>query len=190
MKSIVSPPLRRIAAVAILAILLLLIYAVLISPFYLLWQHQREETKNLSAKHARYTGLIASEDIINKQYRALESQLLETGLLSKSAPTPMIAADIQSQIGKTIADLGGVVLSTSELPVLEKEALVRTGIRVNCEGDLSVLVNLLKASENNKPFMLIDNLTIHRSDLPQPNDATTKLAIGFDVYNYALKGEP
>jgi len=190
MKFSSSPYGRKIAAVAILAVLLISVYSLLISPTLSSWQNQRDELENLSAKLLRYKELIATGEDINRQHDMLKSQLFESNILSKNAPSAVIAADIQSQIGKIITDLGGIILSTSELPVLEKPPMIRAGVHVNFEGDLPTMVNLLKAIESSKPLMLTDNITIHRPDIQQPDTVVTKLAIGIDVYSYSLEGEP
>lgn len=180
---------QRLLAVAVALFVILVVYKILISPIFSFWENQRREIETLSAKHTRYMDLLASKDNIHRQSQLLVAQLFETGILREGTAPAVVAADIQSQIGKIISDIGGTILSTSDLPVIQKETMTYVGLHVNFEGNLSAVVKLLESCETSKPFIFVDNLTIRRPDMTQPNEKTPELSVGLDIYNYLLRDE-
>jgi general secretion pathway protein M len=175
------PALGRIAALAILALLVVLF---------------------CGGPLAAYCGLIAdngdalaTKATLLHRYRTLadtkppssSSSGHETALLYPDMPESQASALLQETVKNTAAAAHAQVLG---LQVLRSEAAsgaMRIGVRVRASGDMASLRNLLYAIESERPMLYTDDLSI-QSHATAPDAAPRALDFQFDVSGF--KTEP
>ncbi|MGE3622852.1 MAG: type II secretion system protein GspM [Bdellovibrionales bacterium] len=185
-----SHPVRRLAALAILVILLWLAWNLILTPVAAFWQAHETRIANQVALLSRYEAALKAQEIISRQAAAGEAQFAGEQVLWPGGSPAVTAAALQTQIRQTIAGLGGTVRSTDDLPPVREGQLQRVGIHVDSEGDLTMAVGTLSAVEMARPMLFVSNLNMRTADIVQPHDKPTAINLSFDVYGYTPEGTP
>ncbi|KZM47464.1 type II secretion system protein GspM [Labrenzia sp. OB1] len=171
---------RRIAALALLAVIVWVAYAFVLSP--------------LVTAQATLTNDI---DIARKQLGRLEAVIARTrgtGGTEGAAPAPnaswhgtspsVIAANVQSLVQSLASSNGVTIVSISQTQSRFAEGIETAGLVIEGYGEIAAFVGLLTALERNQPMLFVDNLMLRRYQAPSGGGAASRLpmAARFEVH--------
>jgi hypothetical protein len=174
-----GPLLSRVAAVAILVLLVAGLYLGAVAPLYAAYQDSvagiasRQQTlRRYQHTQRQEAALLAERDRVSGNGRTI--------LLSPASDSAA-AAELQKQAEAVIATTGARLVSVQTLPAADVEMLRRVGIRVRFTADITALRDILFALEFGKLTLQLDNLSIAART---SRAASGQLAIGFDILAY------
>jgi general secretion pathway protein M len=151
---------RRRLALALLAGLLLMIYAGVVMPYFALYGNGIDRVAALQDLLARYRAAAEMRKAIEEHLsaQAADSQMSSNFLSSR---TPALAlADLQRYIKLTVEQSGAQLLSTQALPIADDSGLITATIRVGLRGDNESVQALLHRLEAQQPLAHIDNVSM------------------------------
>ena len=151
---------RRLAAVSLLFIVSSAVAAGLILPVVNQFTHYRDAIDDLEFKLTRYWRLAATREPLQQQLAELKNELESQQYLIIRETPALATADLQQQIGKTIAEQGGQLRSTQVIPIQNEDGFIRLALRVQMTGDINVLRGVFYALEAGRPLLFIDNIQI------------------------------
>ena len=181
------PIVSRIAALALLAGLMLLVAAYGVLP---VMDRMRETDEALELDRemvARLSHSLANRGSYSARLEALQERIAGSGLYIRADTEPLAAAAVQEQLKRAVGRHGGELRSVQSLPSQPEEGLTRVGLRVVMTGLLEPVVRVLHELETGEPYLFADNLqiqsTTRRRRLQGENPVIT-LSIRFDLYGY------
>jgi hypothetical protein len=189
---VVSPIMRRVLALAILAAIPLTLWHAIIDPIWQSWADS-DETE------ARSLQLIADFRQTAATRPALEARFKEVEVRGKTLPgfvtgnTPALAAaTLQSEIKRIIESKGGQVRSTQDLAATRERGAEKIGVRFDITTSLESLPKIVYEIEAHAPYLFIDNVEIRAPEDARPESYVADkpiLIIRWDVYGYRAVGE-
>jgi general secretion pathway protein M len=185
-----SPPVRRLAAVALLVIALLLVWVAIMTPLLDAYKAALDTIERLTPvlDHRR----LAARDIsvLTAELKQLKDRGRSANGLLDGTNESIAAAHLQEQLKGVVDHVNGDLKSTQILPMRDdggfRRVTVRAGLSVNIAGLQRVLYEL----EASTPYLFLDNIEIVRR-----NDARGKtetpgdpaLEVRFDLIGYMRK---
>ena len=192
---------RKSLALAILFLLLAGAWFLLGEPYVDLWQNRIAQAERLERKQRTLIQLIGDRERYVQKYLALsDSAGPQRGFLDEKSGA---LADVKLQrIVKQIVNDSGATLiqavikktrparnAKSEAESDTKEDRIVT-IQVMMQGSLEMIYSALRALENNRPLILVDNLeVIHvkvRYRVAQSSDVDTSYRASYDATAFIL----
>lgn len=192
------PPLvGRVAALALLLALLVLIWVVGLAPLLDDYRTNRETVAFANEQLPRLQQLAAAAPLLQAELdRVSRDPTGSTRLLSGSSDA-LAGADLQSRVSRDATRYGLTLRSAQVLPSVEEEGFRRIGIRIALEGSIAGLHRLIYNIETSPIFLFVDNLEIRSRSggriLQRQNpqfQAQDRLAIRFDVLAYRREATP
>ncbi len=138
------PEQRRLAAVAVLGLLLALVAGAAWLPFAYL----RGQSAELAAGQRRIeelrARLPAREELLARERELSQSGALDEALLTGSTPA-VAAAQLQGDLSALAAAMGGEIVTIQILEAEETPPFVRVGLRLTMTGDTATMRDFLYA---------------------------------------------
>jgi general secretion pathway protein M len=182
-----SPSVRRLLALAILAGLLLL------GTSGVTWVvDQRQESQNAAEQ---LQAAITRRDQTTSKVAQLEAELTQlkqhqtsaVGFL-QSGNESLAAAELQSRVKSSVEAVHGELRSTQILPGREESGFRRVAIRGSIAVDIRQLQRIFYQLESSTPFLFLDNVEIRARSVSRGRGAgqgdNPMLDVRFDVYGY------
>lgn len=188
MREVLSPPLKRALAVAILIGLIGGVYYGVVRPLLDNYNDRRASIEQLQDNLARYQR--AARDLAPRQAELAalkQRQSAQDGFLQGANDT-LVAAQIQNRI-KSLADATkGELRSTQVLPSQDEGKLRRITVRGQMSTSLAGALRVFHGLESASPLLFIDNVDM-RARPAQLRDRTAAvntdvIDLQFDVYGY------
>jgi len=188
MRDVLSPPLKRALAVAILIGLIGGIYYGVVRPLLDNYNDKRAAIEQMQDNLARYQR--AARDLAPRQAELAalkQRQSAQDGFLQGANDT-LVAAQIQNRI-KSVADATkGELRSTQVLPSQDDGKLRRITVRGQMSTSLTGALRVFHGLESASPLLFIDNVDM-RARPAQLRDRTAAvntdvIDLTFDVYGY------
>jgi hypothetical protein len=181
-----SPSVRRVAALVILVVLLVLAGGLALLPFNITAAQDRtlarldQQIKGLEAR------LTTREQLMAERRLLARSTDLDQMLLP--AETPALAgAELQRIVTDLVQRGGGAIESIQALDPEEKQPFLRISLRVSFTTGLSGLRDFLHAVDDNAPVLLVD--TVNLAGAPDAGDGnlaeSDSLRAVVDVFGFA-----
>jgi general secretion pathway protein M len=181
--SALSLPVRRFAALGLLAIGVLLLWEMAISPVVDLWDRMGNDNASSSRLLAAYQKIIRDEPA----WAALLEHMQEepyADLFIDSDDPDLAAARLQQQIKQVTEASHGNIGSIQILPAGKDQALQHVGVRVNFTIPLKQIAHVFEAYDKDRPYVFVDNLLITAPE-GMPNTGTEPLlSVNCDLYSY------
>lgn len=192
------PPLiGRVAALALLLVLLALVWVVGLSPLLDSYRADRETVAFASDQLPRLQQLAASAPLLRAELERISRDPTGSTRLLSGASDALAGADLQNRVSQDATRHGLALRSAQVLPPVAEEGFRRIGIRVALEGSIAGLHRLLYTIETSPTFLFVDNLEIRSRSggrivqrQNQQIQADERLAIRFDVVAYRREAAP
>lgn len=155
----ISKPVRRFAAVSLLAAAGLAAYGLVVGPAWDLFTNSRQEIEDGRVLLGRLAIAAGRSPHAAELQRAADAVPLSR-LVLKGDTEAIQLAGLQTIVGEAAAQLGLRIASARPLPASEREGIRLIGLRFDVRGDLQTLQALLHRIEGREPSLLVDGLQI------------------------------
>ena len=189
-----DPKQLRCLVSALVAVgLLLLLFMMIVLPWWNKMASYDEEASSIADRIGRYQNLIANKPVLEEQLQALRKNQNQQGIFLTAPTAELAAANLQKQAKDAVSKAGGTLVSTQNLQADGKSAQGKVSVRVRLKGDVGALLGVLHNIESAHPLAFVENLTIKSRRTVKgrrKNRVTTySLDVSFDLVGYLLGGK-
>jgi general secretion pathway protein M len=189
---IVSPLMRRLAALAILVALAWLGWSVIAEPVL-----DGMSRDSATIAHARRS--LADYDQLGAELPGLEQRLGRiraggadtAGFIDGTANPAIVAAKLQGDVQRIAAAAAVALRSSQTLPPVKEGSFRRIGLQLDLGATPAALQRLLYQIETATPYLFIQKLSIHLPEdgtAPAAPDGQPQLTIRLEVCGYQREG--
>lgn len=140
----------------------LFVISLMLSPVF----NQTERYRAELAKDARILQQLRAinnaRDALDSTFQEYQSRDLQSWVYSQT-DADAVTLDIQRRVSTELANATAQVRSVSPLPVKVQNNYSTAGVQVNFAASMPALMQALKALEQEKPLLIIDNIRISPS---------------------------
>ena len=188
-----SPPVRRLAALGLLLVVVLAFVGLVIDPLYQAVSSAREVVAQRRDAIARFEALNARLPELQAQHAALEQNVAgERGFL-KGTNDALRAAEAQNRIKSIVESHGAQLTSTQILPGRDENGFRRIPAQIVLSGPSEAIAAILYDCEYGEPFLFVDTFQIRGRQTPRlddPRTTKTVLDVRLEVSAYARAPSP
>lgn len=151
---------HRVAAVGLLLLAALLLFALVARPLWVRYAANVEAIEALEDNVVRFEAIARQQAAVEKEFNRLEEALDLGALTFQAASATLAAANLQERVKSVVGKAGGSLTSTQ---VLEPEPLgdfERISVNVRMTGPTPALQKSLYALESAFPLLVIDDLLV------------------------------
>lgn len=181
-----SPRVRRIVALGLLAALLLAAHALVISPLVDGWLSLAsaiEETRELASGYER---AIGAKSRIAAELETLRGERPDPSWFVTGETDALAAAALQDHATALISAAGAGMRSIQPLPAEDEGGLKRVTLIVELEATTTSLTRLIYTLEAEAPYLFIDQLQASsRIGTPEEPESAPVLDVRLTIYGYA-----
>ena len=183
---------RRVAAVALLLLALLLGYVVLLHWWLVAPLQQIDrEMADLRDTQGRYAAAIAELPVLQQRITALgDGQAASQAFLATDDPNTA-AADLMQRVVDVVGKgtQGGRCVVSQKMPLPSSpaspgEPYRKAAVSINLSCDIEPLAAVLQALEQGAPYLFIDDLTIYRNPVASQQNSAAPLEVQFTLSGY------
>lgn len=179
------PARRRLVALAVLGLLVVLAAGAIWLPFAYLGRQAAE----LSAGQRRIEELRARvparDELLARERELAQAGSSEEALLTGSTPA-VAAAQLQGDLSALAAAMGGEIVTIQILEAEETPPFVRIGLRLTMNGDTATMRDFLYAIETRNPVLIVRGMNLSAGS-PEAADAPADptLNASLEIYGFA-----
>jgi hypothetical protein len=189
MTTLLSPLMRRLLALSILAAVVVLCWSLVVRPVIALSSDRAAEIEADTEQLDHLQLVIAHRPELERRANALHAQFAAAGGFWAGVSPAAIAASVQDRLRQAVTDSGGRVKSTSGVSETTEHGFRKLTVRFSIEGTLDTVQKTLAAVETATPALFVDSLKL----APQGRDADAEtppmLDLDLDVAGY-MKAPP
>lgn len=183
---------RRVAAVALLLLALLLGYVVLLHWWFVApLQQISHEMADLRDTQGRYAAAIAEQPALQQRIAALgDGQAASQAFLATDDPNTA-AADLMQRVVDVVGKgtQGGRCVVSQKMPLPSSPATPgepyrKAAVSINLSCDIEPLAAVLQALEQGTPYLFIDDLSIYRNPVASQQNSAAPLEVQFTLSGY------
>lgn len=162
---------RRIAAITLLLMVLLGVYALVINPYRELLNDYRAEIVSLGEKIERFNALIVQKDKFQRKLMMVKNNSASSQYFIKAKTVTLASALLQQRVKQVVQTKGAQLISTQvSLPAnsvnmddksdAAENQLV--AIKVSMKATIESLYEIFYMLESGSPLVIIDDVSISR----------------------------
>ncbi len=182
---------RRLLAISLLLITLLLAYFVLLHWWFVApLQNIRGEMSDLRDTQSRYAAAIAEKPLLQKRIAALGAgQAASSAFLPTDDPNAA-AADLMQRVVDVVAasTAGGSCVVSQKMPMpnpsTTDEPYRKAAVSISLSCDMEPLAAVLQALEQGTPYLFVDDLSIYRNPVAVQQNGAAPLEVQFTLSGY------
>lgn len=177
----------RLAAIALLIVILVAVYLFVINPVVAAYRTADEEIEQARELLERYQVMALNKSVLRQRLNEVYARQSDTGVYLTGATDALAAAELQTRVRQGVVEFGGQLRSTQNLPAKVDRDFRRVAVRVQLTANLSSLHHLLFRLESEKPFVFVDSLDVRnrRGTRRQAlENFDPQLTIRFDLFGY------
>ncbi len=178
----------RLAALALLAGVLVLFYAVVVAPLASGYVETGRAIAQAREALGRYQRIARSREAFEQRLEELRVRQSASGVYLSGSTDALAGAELQELVNKTVEAGGGRQRSVQILPVKTDGEFRRVGVRVQMTATVAQLARVLYALEAGPPYLFVDNLDIRnrraRRRRNRPIEMDPTLLIRLDLSGY------
>ncbi len=180
----VSPLLRRIFALGILALVVVLAWSLVVWPLLELSLDRRADIEALAAQASHFEAMIARKPALERQAHAMKQEVAAAGGFWSGPSGAAIAAVIQDRLREAVTAGGGRVKSTSFDHEANERGFRKIVVQFSIEGTLDTLQKTLAAVESKTPALFVDGFTVEAAEAQSARDRAPVLDFDLTVAGY------
>jgi hypothetical protein len=184
-----SRPIRRVAAVALLVLVLAVAALTTVVPLAARVAELRDQIETERALLGRLT-VVAAHKAKLAEYEQIGRAALQSGAYLKGESEALMAAGLQTTLAQVAAAARVRFNSTRALPARERDATRLIGVSLQFRADIEQLRTFLFSIESHRPFLFVEGLQIRPVSPFSQSDARLNglLDIRLDAFG-ALPGK-
>lgn len=180
-----APRQRRLAALGILALLLLVLAGLVWLPFGYLQRQGRELVAGERRLEELRARVPVRDELLARQHELERSGSLDGALLAGSTPA-VAAAQLQGDLSALAAAMGGAITTVQILEAEPAPPFVRIGLRLGMTGDTATVRDFLYAIETRDPVLIVRTMNLTATGTEAADAAADPmLTASFEIYGYA-----
>jgi len=182
-----SPAMRRVVALLVVPMLIVLACLAALLPIHQAWQAQqrwREETKQLLSEAEVAPTL---RDALQRQIEAVRASQLRSKFYP-SGGAMGTAAVLQGDIDSVMNSAQASSRTLAPIPVAEDALLLRHGVRVTASLRIDQLQDVFNRLAQHQRLLRVEQLSVVAPQMQQA-DENPPLAVSMDVYGYVLAAD-
>ena len=182
----------RIAAIALLLLVLVLGYFVLLHWWFVApLQQIQSDMVDLRDTHSRYAAAIAEKPALQQRIAALGAgQAASSAFLAEDDPNTA-AADLMQRVVDVVGTSthGGSCVVSQKMPMPNPPATAgepyhKAAVSISLSCDIEPLAAVLQALEQGTPYLFIDDLSIYRNPVAGQQGNVAPLEVQFTLSGY------
>jgi general secretion pathway protein M len=177
----------KIAAIAILILVILTVYFAIFSPVLAYYENMAETLEQRRELLRRYESAVNELPRLRAQQKQRRTGASAAQFLLTGASDAIATAALQANLKDIVESNGAEIASSAMLPSDTAGALRRTGVRVAFSGDLQLVTAVLLEIEAAHPVLSVENLELHRATGNGNDDENPHLAVSLDVFGFRAK---
>ncbi len=192
-----SPALRRILAVAILAAPLAALWGLVVGPVTTKFESYDQSIAQSQALLARYLRIGAARERLQRQLKEVRQTQASLGGFLEGASGELAAAQLQNKVKGLVEASAGRLKSIQMLKEQEENNFRRVAIRVTMIADTEAVQKTFYALESTSPYLFLDNIDIRASRRVRASRRRARktqsagdLQVRYDVYGYMRVEKP
>jgi general secretion pathway protein M len=185
-----APRASKLLAIAMLVTAAGAGYALVIDPLVTLYGRQQERLDMLALRAARLAAPAADAPDLKRELDTLRTRIGITPFWAGRTDA-IAAAGLQQAVQALIAAQNAAIESTEVLPAARQGTLHKIALKVRFACEIDQLERIVQTIETSSPALMIDHLTVSKSEAPQPG--ASPLSIDLEVFGFAeppLAGRP
>jgi hypothetical protein len=179
-----SPLLRRILALGILAVVVVLAWSLAVWPLLELSLDRRADIDALAAQAGHFEAMIARKPALERKAHALRQDVSAAGGFWNGPSGAAVAAVIQDRLREAVTAGGGRVKSTSFDREANERGFRKIVVQFSIEGTLDTLQKTLAAVERRTPALFVDGFTVEAAETGTAPDRAPVLDFDLSVAGY------
>ena len=184
---------RRVLALGILLIVILVVAAVIIEPYIVAYKNSAEHLDEVTFRLKQDKKAVQKQNFYNEEIKRLSRIHGERDVYLRSDRMALATAEIQ-QILKSAANKSGAeLISSRSLAADDEEEPGKVGVQVRAKSNIFGLRKLLYSLETGRPRLFIAEITISRGGravyrFGKSESTNQSLDIQLQVFGYIKKG--
>jgi len=178
--------LRRLLALAILLLLLLVAWSAVILPLIGVVENRYAEIDTLSDRLASLRATIRRIPALEKHEADLRKRLDDDGGIWFGESESIVAAAMQDRVRQAVSSSDGVIKSASYLRGSDEKDFRKVRVSFSIDATLDSVERTLGTIENERPAMFVDNMTIVAPANVVPDKAPV-LGLDIEITGYMWK---
>jgi general secretion pathway protein M len=181
-----SPPVRRIAALGILLLVVLFAYLGIAQPVLDAYAAARSDAETLRSAIARAEAVSAAAGDMRQQLAQTEQQARDANGFLPTTSDALASASLQDLVKNAVHKARGDLRSTQILTAQDEGAARRVSVRVQFTADLAGVQRVFYELESIPLILFLNNVQITRQQaVPTARGtASSQLAVQFDIVGY------
>jgi len=176
---------QRLLALALLAVPLLLGYAVLIAPYRQLLAENRERIADLQFQLERLQKVVSRIPLWQQQLKELEAFQADNRYYLTGTTPALASAALQNLLGEVVREADGEMASTQTLPAKSEDGFTRIAVRIRFSASTTALRQILHTIESGRPLLIVENLTVR--PMRGRRDPRTRQIVPVDKLNVDMR---
>jgi hypothetical protein len=196
-----SPTIRRMLAVLILAAVLAVVWNLAVRPVAGLFADRSATIEQLEKRLNSHRRLAAAAPQLRVALNQARADGARLNWLFEGSSTEIVGARLQDRIRKVVGAAGGRLKSLELLPGKTDGSWRRVMVRVTLIADSIGFARIVHALESQAPFVFLDDVQLHarraRNRRPRRMQVATKAELGnpglqirIDAYGYMRAAKP
>lgn len=180
---------HRLAALAVLAAALALVYALVVAPVLASYDDTRARLAQQQELLSRYLAVAGGREKLEQRVQEVSKRQAESGAFIAGKTQALATAALQDRVRSVMQKAGGDVRSTQSLPAENVDGLIRVGLRVQMLATIRQVREILRALETGRPLLFVEELEL-RGRLQRGDDGapavSDELLVRIGVIGYRL----
>lgn len=180
---------HRVAALALLAGGLALVYAIVVAPVLASYEDTRTRLHQQEELLSRYLAVAGGRDRLERRVQEVSARQSASGAFIQGKTQALATAALQDRVRSVMQKAGGDVRSTQSLPAENVEGLTRVGLRVQMLATIREVREILRELETGRPLLFVEELEL-RGRLQRGEDGepavSDQLLVRIGVVGYRL----
>lgn len=183
-----TPWTSRAAAIGLVLLVLLVIYAIVIGPLIGAFSDVNRALADGSEQLARYQQIALQRPDLEAKFAEIAARQAESGVYLPGDTDALAAARLQEIVNSIVESNSAQVRSVQILPTMADGDFRRVGVRIQMTGSMGAMARILHAFEAGETFLFVDNLDISNRMTRRTRDSTDgfnpELLIRLDLQGY------
>ncbi len=150
----------RLAAVALLLLVIGLVVVLVVRPVWSRYASNRDLIADLEHRVARFESIATRQEALEQQLASVRQNINLDELTLQADSATLAAADLQERVKAAVQAAGGSLTSTQILEPEKVTTFDRVSVNVRMTGTTPAVQNSLYALESGRPILMIDDLLV------------------------------
>jgi general secretion pathway protein M len=193
-----SPQMSRFAAVGLLVVLILTLVFYGIMPLVQTYKSNADEVAILEKRLVTLRSMLANKSLVDNALERLDSMNTTGDVFLKGNKVAIASANLREFVSDVVKESGGVLVSTQDYETESLDIANAVGLRLQFNGEINNLSDLLYKLESARPLVFIDKMTItssaaknrrgSRSRRLSARSSRKSLTVRLDIFGYMVTG--